>query len=157
MVEDEPMVSVSADIEATAAELYDMVSDLPRMGEWSPENTGGRWVGGADGPEVGARFRGTNKSGWRFWWTANEVIEAEPGQAFAFRTTSGPLKVSVWRYRFEPSGSGAGTTVTEEWTDLRGAGIKIGGRVVSGVGDRAGHNREGMERTLANLKAAAES
>ena len=48
---------------ADAIELYDLVSDLPRMGEWSPENTGGKWVNGAAGPVVGARFKGSNKSG----------------------------------------------------------------------------------------------
>ena len=36
-------------IAADPGALYDLVSDLCRMGEWSPEATGGRWVGGATG------------------------------------------------------------------------------------------------------------
>ena len=47
-------------IAASAAEWYDMVSDLRRMGEWSPENRGGAWIKGARGPAVGARFKGSN-------------------------------------------------------------------------------------------------
>jgi hypothetical protein len=43
-------IHVERTIRADAGELYDLVSDLPRMGEWSPENTGGRWVNGAAGP-----------------------------------------------------------------------------------------------------------
>ena len=45
--------------------LYELVADLPSMGRISPENTGGKWVGGATTPRVGARFRGTNQAGWR--------------------------------------------------------------------------------------------
>ena len=60
---------VSVTIAAPAERLYDLISDLPRMGEWSPENCGGKWVKGATGPVVGARFRGHNRKGWRRWTT----------------------------------------------------------------------------------------
>ena len=43
------MIEESIDIEAPPERLYPMVSDLSRMGEWSPENRGGKWVGGATG------------------------------------------------------------------------------------------------------------
>jgi hypothetical protein len=54
-------VSVAEDISAYPDVVYDLISDLPRMGGWSPESTGGRWLGG-DGPSVGARFLGRNRS-----------------------------------------------------------------------------------------------
>jgi Polyketide cyclase / dehydrase and lipid transport len=38
------LVEASRHFDASPEVLYEMVSDLPRMGEWSPENTGGRWV-----------------------------------------------------------------------------------------------------------------
>ena len=53
---------VSRVIAAPADVLYAMVSDLSRMGEWSPENVGGRWRRGS-GPTVGGRFKGRNKRG----------------------------------------------------------------------------------------------
>ncbi|MBV8986815.1 MAG: SRPBCC family protein, partial [Acidimicrobiia bacterium] len=34
-------IEESIDIDAPPERLYDMVSDLSRMGEWSPENLGG--------------------------------------------------------------------------------------------------------------------
>ena len=47
--------------------------------------------------------------------------------------------------------------MTETWTDERNPLVKALGKLVSGVSDRASHNRAGMEQTLANLKAAAEA
>jgi len=63
--------------------------------------------------------------------------------------------VALWTYRFETTD--AGCTVTETWDDERNAFVKFMGKPVSGVADRATHNRAGMEETLRNLKAAAEA
>jgi hypothetical protein len=125
------------------------------MGEWSPENTGGRWVGGASGPAVGARFRGSNRKGLRRWSTTCTVTAADEGERFAFDVTYGPVSISTWEYTFNASGDG--TTVVEEWTDRRPLWMKMVGVPVMGVADRAAHNQRGMEHTLARLKAAAEA
>ena len=45
-------VEVTKVIAAAPERVYELVSDLPRMGEWSPENTGGTWIKGAKGPAV---------------------------------------------------------------------------------------------------------
>jgi uncharacterized protein YndB with AHSA1/START domain len=50
------VVSVERTIAASPDALWKMVSDVTRMGEWSPENTGGEWLKGATGPAVGAKF-----------------------------------------------------------------------------------------------------
>jgi hypothetical protein len=151
----ETVVTVERDVGAPAEEVWAMVSDVTRMGEWSPENTGGEWVGGATGPAVGAKFKGRNQRGWRRWSTKAEVVEAEPGRAFAFDISAGPLVVARWSYRFEPTDSGC--RVTESWEDKRGGVIKVVGRLATGVADRAEHNRQGMTTTLANLAKSAES
>jgi ribosome-associated toxin RatA of RatAB toxin-antitoxin module len=147
-------IRVERTIRAEAAELYDLVSDLPRMGEWSPENTGGAWVNGAEGPVVGARFKGSNKAG-RFRWKTDVVVTvANPGEQFAFDVTSGPFKIANWEYRFEQDG--AMTSVVETWTDHR---IPVIGMILSmfvGVRDRPGRNRKNMEATLATLASAVE-
>jgi uncharacterized protein YndB with AHSA1/START domain len=148
-------ISVSRDVAAPARELWAMVSDVTRMGEWSPESVGGRWVGGATGPAVGARFRGRNQHGWRRWSTACRVVACEPGREFTFDVTSVGFGVARWSYTFEPTDDG--TRVTESWTDHRNALVKMPSQLVSGVSDRAEHNRAGMEATLAKLAEAAES
>lgn len=147
-------ISVERAIRADAGELYDLVSDLPRMGEWSPENTGGRWVNGAAGPVVGARFKGTNQSGWHKWKTDVVVTDARRGERFSFDVTLGPIKIANWNYQFQQEG--ANTTVVETWTDHR---IPVVGTVASlfvGVRNRPGRNRDNMEATLARLAAAVE-
>lgn len=147
-------IGVERTIHADASELYDLVSDLPRMREWSPENTGGRWVNGAAGPVVGARFKGTNQWGWRKWKTDVVVTAAQRGERFSFDVTVGPFKVANWEYRFEQDG--ARTTVVETWTDHRVPAIGKLASYVTGVRDRPAHNRDNMQATLARLAAAVE-
>jgi hypothetical protein len=148
-------IRVERTIRGEALELYDLVSDLSRMGEWSPENTGGRWVNGAEGPVVGARFKGTNKKGFARWSTDVVVTSAEPGKQFSFDVTRGPIKIANWHYGFEPDGGK--TLVIETWTDHRA--VPVLGTVVGwfiGVRDRPGLNRRNMEATLAKLASVVE-
>ncbi len=49
--------SVSIDIAAPPEKVYALVSDITRMGEWSPECRSCRWADEATGPTVGARFK----------------------------------------------------------------------------------------------------
>jgi hypothetical protein len=150
------MVEVSIDVNAPAELLYELVSDLPRMGEWSPQTTKVVWRGGATGPAVGARFRGDNRHGVLFWSTFGEVTVADPGREFSFEVGFGPLvPVARWSYRFEPL-PGGGCRVTESTEDRRGTAVKLGSKLV-GMGDRAAINRSTMQVTLERLKAAAEA
>jgi hypothetical protein len=147
-------VEVSATVNAEPAQLYELVSDLPRMGEWSPENTGGKWLGAATGPAVGARFRGTNRAGLAIWATTVTVTSAEAGKRFAFDVDFLGVPISTWEYEFA---GGAGTcTVTERWIDRRPRLMRAAS-ILTGVINRDNHNREGMQKTLQRLKASAES
>ena len=147
-------VTVQETIASTPERLYELVSDVTRMGEWSPETTGCRWLGGATGPSAGARFKGTNRRGWRRWSTTCTVVEADAGRKFAFDVTSGPVKISSWSYEFAPTGDGC--KVTETWVDRRPGWMPKVATVVMGVRDQAEHNRVGMEKTLAALRQVAE-
>ena len=149
-----PPVEVSVDVAAPAEAVYEMVADVRRMGEWSPECVRGEWMGGATGAAVGARFRGHNRNGLRRWSTVSTLVAADPGRIFAFRVSSLGLPVAEWRYAVTPTADGC--RVTETWTDARGALIRSMGRFATGVGDRAAHNRVGMVATLARIKEAAE-
>ena len=147
-------ISVTRDIAAPPAKVWAMLSDLPRMGEFSPENTGGKWVRGATGPAVGARFVGSNRNGKKKWTTTCTVSECESPRVFAFDVSAGPVKVARWEYRIEPIDNG-GSRVTETWSDRRGWLAKKLGGPASGVNDRATYNRTGMEETLRRLADAA--
>ncbi len=148
-------VSVTREVEAPPERVWAMVSDLTRMGEWSPENDGATWTKGATGPRPGAAFKGTNRNGSRTWKTAGTIVASDPPHLFSFRITVLGLPSSEWQYRVEPTDSGC--QVTETWDDHRGALIRLLGRLATGVDHDAAYTRDGMERTLEHLKSAAES
>lgn len=149
-------ISVVRDVAAPADRVWTLVSDVTRMGEWSPETVSCNWVGGATAPEPGARFRGTNRANGRTWKTDAQVVDADPGRRFSFLVTvKGRLKVAEWGYDIEATPSGC--RVTETWVDQRSGFFKPIAALATGVKDRAEHNRAGMELTLSRLAAAAES
>jgi uncharacterized protein YndB with AHSA1/START domain len=135
-------VRVSIEINATPETVYSMVSDLPRMSEWSPENDSATWLKGASSATIGARFKGSNSHESKRWSTTGTIIEATSPRVLAFRITAGFIKVAVWRYSIEQTPSGC--TVTETWIDERNRLTKALGKPISGIADRAEHNRSGM-------------
>ena len=143
------------EIDAGPEAVWALVSDLPRMGEWSNENQGGKWVRGATGPAVGAKFRGNNRNGFHRWSTLATVTEAEAGERFAFDVSFFGLPISAWSYELEATD--AGCAVTERWRDRRPGWFKPLARIATGVGDRTEHTEAGMAHTLEQLAATAES
>jgi uncharacterized protein YndB with AHSA1/START domain len=139
-------------IAASPEAVYALVTDLPRMGEWSPENTGGRWVTPATGASVGAKFRGTNKSGKAQWTTIAKVVVADPGREFAFDVTATGMGVARWGYRLESVDGG--TRVTEYWDDHRSAVMKKVTGFVLRKPDRRSYNEMSMRRTLEGMAAS---
>jgi uncharacterized protein YndB with AHSA1/START domain len=144
------------DIDAPAERVYALVSDLTRMGEWSPECERVTWRGKVKAPVKGARFVGHNKRGTLRWITFGTVVAAEPGRHFAFEIYVGPTKLSLWEYFIAPHENGRSCTVAEQWTDRRTAGFTaVSERLV--FGNRHAINRKGIHQTLVALKRAAES
>lgn len=149
-----PSVSRSIDVAAPAEEVFRLVSDLPGMGTFSPESTGGAWAGGVSAPAVGAVFWGTNAQGARRWSTRSTVVQCEPGGAFAFDVSSAGLGVARWSYALVTTPTGC--TVTETWQDRRGALVAAVGKLLTGVQDREAFTANSIETTLARVKARAE-
>lgn len=147
--------SATVRVAAPPERVYAIVSDVTRMGELSPECTGGRWLGGATGPAPGARFRGTNRRGWVRWATTNEVVTADPGREFTFDT-----KQSGTRWSFTMEADGDGTLVTEArspWRD-RPLVAKVASKLLlGGLDEHEEEMRQGLRATLDRLKAVAEA
>src|SRR5687767_13595663 len=102
------MGEATVDVSAPAEKVYDLVADVTRMGEWSPETTSARWVEG-DGPAPGAKFKGSNKR--RFSWTTTCTVEtADRGREFTFVAGQD----TRWRYAFEPIPTGCRVTESYE-------------------------------------------
>ena len=147
-------VSRTVDVAASPEQVWALVSDLPSMGAYSPENTGGSWQGGAVHPEVGAVFLGKNAQGKKTWSTRSTVTRCDPGREFAFEVKAVGLTVAEWSYALRPAPQGC--AVTETWTDRRGAVIRMLGKLTTGVGDREGFTATSIEQTLAKVKDRAE-
>lgn len=147
--------SESIMIAASPEEVYDMVADVTRMGEWSPVCKACWWDDGA-GPHAGAWFTGRNEVPGRTWETRSQVVAAERGREFAFAVGGGWVR---WGYTFAPAEGG--TEVTESWEFLP-AGIerfhqRYGGDAEAQIADRAEAARTGIPATLAALRQAAEA
>ena len=147
-------IQIERTMKASPEEVWILVADVTRMGSWSPEATGAEWVGGADAPAVGARFKGANSQGSKSWTTDCVVTACDPGERFGFDVKVGPFKVARWTYEFRPVA--AGCEVIERWDDQRGwLSTKIS-PLATGVKDRATRNRETMNETLDRIATAVE-
>lgn len=148
--------SVELVIEADAGALYGMVSDLPRIGEWSPECESVEWEGDVAVPVEDTTFVGHNAvgPGRRIRYSRHgRVLVADPGREFAFITDEGGRESTAWRYRFEPLAAGR-TRVTESY-EVRW--IPTWARILDVPLNRHKELLEGMRTTLERLKAVAEA
>ena len=136
-------------------DLYDMVSDVTRMGEWSPVCKACWWDEG-DGPRPGAWFSGRNELPERTWETRSRVVVADRGREFAFLVRGSWVR---WGYTFAPVD--AGTQVTESWEFLpdgiAGFHERFGPDAEAQIANRTEAARRGIPVTLAALKQAAEA
>lgn len=149
-----PDVQVSRTIAAPAEAVFAALTDITRMGEWSPETIRAEWNGDATEPAVGASFTGHNRNGDNEWTTEAEIVELVPDERFFFDCSVRGYVFSKWGYTIERADGGC--VVTEYAQDLRPESSLERSAQISGVTDRLSHNRAGMEATLERLAAAVE-
>lgn len=143
-------------IDAPPEHVYMLVSDVTRMGEWSPETYKCRWLDAEGGPRVGARFKAHNRHGRARWSNTCEVVAAEPGREFAFRRTAFASGTVVWRYRLEPDGEATQVSESYEVVKPVQAFANWLQGLLLGVDDRDADLVAGMRATLERLKQVAE-
>ena len=141
---------------APPSDVWDLVADITRIGEFSPETFEAEWIDGADGPAAGARFRGHVRRNGRgpVYWTTCTVIASEPGREFAF-TVAGPggRTLNTWRYELRPGAEGTDVTESFELPDIVVTRLywMLAGRA------RRRTNLDGMRVTLERIRAIAEA
>jgi uncharacterized protein YndB with AHSA1/START domain len=147
-------VAVVREVSATPEKVWSLVTDLPRMGEWSPENQGGEWLNGATCAAVGAKFKGDNTNGDKSWQAVVIVDVFDAPKKFVFSLKFKGLHLCDWVYEIEPTPSGC--RITHAWVEgPQWAEFAPLGKGISGVDDRATHNKKNMEITMDNLAKAA--
>jgi hypothetical protein len=148
---------VSIDIAASPDVVFDLVSDVTRIGEWSPECHGADWLDDQRG--LGARFKGHNRSGRNKWSRVCEIVDHQPGREFAYRTVPGfrfgpSADSSVWRFSIVPTDTGSHITQSLEPVTLPQAWFRpFIRRFMAHHLDM----RDQMRVTLTALKATAEA
>lgn len=146
--------SVTVSMNAAPERVFALVSDVTRIGEYSPETFDAQWLEGASGPAVGAKFRGHVKRNGRgpVYWTTCEVVSYDPPHEFAFAVLTRGRPLNTWRYRLVPANGG--TDVTESFTLAPVLPIRIYWALLGW--SRGKTNERGMRTTLERIKAEVE-
>ena len=147
--------SGSITVARSPEDLYDMVSDVTRMGEWSPVCKECWWDEG-ESARKGAWFTGRNVLPERTWETRSEVVAADRGREFAFVVSATGTR---WGYTFSPVDGG--TEITETW-ELPPSGSaffeeRYGDEAEAQIANRSEAARTGIIDTLAAIKKTAEA
>jgi uncharacterized protein YndB with AHSA1/START domain len=146
--------SVTVHMAASPEKIWDLVSDVTKIGRYSPETFEAEWLDGATGPAVGAKFRGHVKRNGKgpIYWTTCVVSACEPGREFAFGVGAADKPLNIWRYALEPSGDG--TDVTESFDLAKTPPLRLYWTLFGWSRGRT--NRNGMRTTLERIKAEVE-
>ena len=145
---------VSVRMAAPPSVVWDLVSDVTRIGEFSPETFEAEWIRGATGPEVGAQFKGHVKRNGvgPTYWTLCTVTVCEPGRQFEWAVGNDAITANNWGYRMQPDGDG--TLVTEYFRLEPNLPMRLYWLVLGPLRGRT--NEKGMRTTLERMKAVVE-
>jgi uncharacterized protein YndB with AHSA1/START domain len=146
-----PLLQAQVDIDAPAAKVWALISNFRRMPEWSPQC---RWMKPFGPLRPGTRTLNLNRRNRMFWTTTCTVVEVIPEKKLAFRVNTNR---TIWSYELEPNGQG--TRVIESRHAENGVTAFSNLSVNALFGGTANFERElveGMNASLANIKAAAE-
>ncbi|WP_370618682.1 SRPBCC family protein [Mumia sp. Pv 4-285] len=146
------LLEVSIDVDAPPRTVWDALSDLRRMPEWSPQTRRMIVLGRT---KVGAHTINVNRLGWKMWPTTSKVVRYEPQRAIAF---SVPVNGTVWTYELEDLGEGR-TRIVERREAPEGSTSASKMLVKRFLGGHDGYSatlEKDMAATLARIKAAAE-
>lgn len=152
VIASQSVIEASIDIAAPPAMVWAIVSDLKRMGEWSPQCTHMVVLGGE--VKQGARTFNLNKQGWKRWPTNAKVVAFEPERTIAFQVLENR---TVWSYELEPTATG--TRLTESRKTPRGVSKVskvLTTTMLGGVPSFEAELATGIRRTLERIKAEAE-
>ena len=144
-------ISASVDVAADPESVWELVSDVRRMSDWSPECRR-IVVLGSPKEGVGTTFLGVNRRGWAMWPTTSTVVRYEPARAVAWRTRESG---ATWTYELTPTDSG--TTLTGR-RDL--PAYTLGTTMMAPlIGGAQGHDQEladGIRTTLERIRTTVE-
>lgn len=148
----EPLLEETVEVAATPAQVWSLISDLPRMAKWSPQVVKTIVRGGA--VQQGTRTFNLNRRGLLFWPTRAKVIRFEPHRELALRIKD---NFTIWSFTLEPTETGTRITQRREAPDgISSISIKLTAAAFGGQAGFGSELREGMRETLARIKEEVE-
>ena len=145
---------VSLQMDAPPEQVWALVTDVTRIGEFSPETFEARWTRGSTGPEVGATFKGHVKRNGvgPTYWSPCQVTQCVPHEVFEFSVGTDAVTLTNWGYRLEAAGEG--TKVTEYFRLEPTFYLRLYWTLLGPLRSRT--NEKGMRTTLERMKAVVE-
>ncbi|MCW2806847.1 MAG: hypothetical protein JWQ93_802 [Marmoricola sp.] len=146
-------IEASIDIAAPPARVWGLLSDLRNMPRWSPQC---RKTFVRGGPiRQGSKLVNINRRGLLVWPTQSMVTEFVPEQKIAFRIKE---NWTIWSFTLEPTTDG-GTRVVQRREAPKGisdVSVRLTKTVLGGLDEFTTELQQGMNQTLARIKADAE-
>ncbi|RPA57648.1 SRPBCC family protein [Gordonia oryzae] len=147
-----PLIEESIDINATPEQVWEVIADLKRMGEWSPQCVK-MIVRGTVG--LGTKTINVNRRGPLVWPTTSKVVRFSPHQELGFRVAENR---TVWSYTITPKANGV--TVTERREAPGGTTSTVSSvlvnKLMGGTKSFEAELKLGMAETLGKIKRAVE-
>jgi uncharacterized protein YndB with AHSA1/START domain len=146
-----PLLEASTHIKATPEQVWKVVSDLKRMGEWSPQCR--KVVVRGGGPvTLGTKTVNVNKRGLLVWPTTAKVVRFEPNKEIAYKINENN---SVWSFTITPTEDGVELT---ERREAPNGTTKVSSTLINlAFGGEKSFDAEltdGMKQTLGKIKAS---
>jgi len=146
-----PLLRAEVEIDAPVERVWNLVSDLSRMPQWSPQCRMMKPLGRV---APGTRTINLNRRGLVFWPTMSTLTEVVPQQKFAFRVGGNN---SVWSYELEPTDTGTRLIESRHAENgITAFAAFLQNTAFGGVGSFENELVDGMNASLERIKAAAE-
>lgn len=159
---DGPETAAFVHVEASPEAVFALISDIDLPARFSSEFLGARWLEGASGPAVGARFAGRSRHhAVGEWETESTIVEFDPPRVFAYDVAGFEGGVGArWRFEIEPEAGGCRLTQRMRI----GPGRSFINTAIEAMPDkesrilqrRLREHRENMEANLAGVKELLE-
>lgn len=146
-----PLLQAQIDINAPVTKVWELVSDLKRMPQWSPQCRMMKPLGSI---RQGTRTINLNRRNRLFWPTTCTVMEVIPEKKVAFRVD---INHTIWSYELEPTDTGTRLVETRHAENGTTAFSNLSiNALMGGVPSFERELVDGMNATLSRIKAAAE-
>ncbi len=149
-----PELECTIDIAADPGRVWELVHDVRRMPDWSPQVTSTRLRSGFDEVALGTEFTNRNVLGELVWTTHAEVVAFTHGVEFAFRVIENWV---IWSFHLEPTATGTRLTQRRVAPDgISDLSRDLTEGYMGGTEKFTEIMRTGMRETLDRIKATAE-